>query len=103
MKAPMDGLATSNKRASGNRCMEPTRNSEVLWNVSQNRLDDRIRQLCAKVVASSNDELGSSIAELKAALREHSERLRKLDFDQLSRLWHSNNPAQNDQPQYNFR
>ena len=58
--------------------MEPTRNSNVLWNVFQNRLDDRIRELCAKVVASSDHELGSSIAQLKAALREHDERLRKL-------------------------
>jgi hypothetical protein len=82
--------------------MEPTCNCDVLWNVSQHRLDDRVRQLCAKVVASSDHEIGSSIAELKAALREHNERLRKLAFDQLSRLWYSNNPAQNDQPRYDF-
>lgn len=83
----MDGITTSNKRDYGNHCMEPVPESDVFWNVSQYRLDDRIRQLCAKVVASSDQDLGPSIAELKAALRQHNERLRKLALAQLGRLW----------------
>jgi hypothetical protein len=42
------------------------------------RLDDRIRELCAKVVAAQETDLEPSISELKAALREHAARLRKL-------------------------
>jgi hypothetical protein len=83
MEIAMDGITTSNKRDYGNHCMEPVPESDVFWNVSQYRLDDRIRQLCAKVVASSDQDLGPSIAELKAALRQHNERLRKLALAQL--------------------
>ena len=41
------------------------------------RLDDRIRQLCAKVVASKDaDELHLVLPELKSAIHEAVERLR---------------------------
>jgi hypothetical protein len=103
MKTAMDGLTTSNNALMGIACMKPIRSCDVLWNVHQHRLDDRIRRLCAKVVASSDHAIDSSVAELKAALREHNERQRKLAFDRLGRLWYSNNPTQNDQPQYDFR
>jgi hypothetical protein len=83
--------------------MEPVPDSDVFWNVSQHCLDHRIRQLCAKVVASSDSDLGSSISELKAALREHNERLRKLAIAQLGRLWSSNHRTQTNQQQYDSR
>jgi hypothetical protein len=42
------------------------------------RLEDRIRDLCAKAVASSDSlELTSVVEELRAALHEHAERLRQ--------------------------
>ena len=42
------------------------------------RLEDRIRELCAKaIVARSPDELESIFSELKSALQEHTARLRK--------------------------
>jgi hypothetical protein len=99
----MDGLTTSNRRDYGNHCMEQVPQSDVFWHVSQYRLDDRIRQLCAQVVASNDHDLGPCISELKAALREHNERLRKLAVAQLGRLWSLNNPTQNDRPQYDSR
>jgi hypothetical protein len=41
------------------------------------RLDDRIRQLCAKVVAAKDsDELHMVLPELKSAIHESVERLR---------------------------
>lgn len=42
------------------------------------RLEDRIRDLCSKTLAAPDDELEPLILELKAALREHAERLRRL-------------------------
>jgi hypothetical protein len=42
------------------------------------RLEDRIRGLCARALATQNaTEFDSIIADLQCALREHSERLRK--------------------------
>ena len=42
------------------------------------RLEDRIRELCAKAVSAADDELEPIIRELRTALREHSQRLRQL-------------------------
>ncbi len=43
------------------------------------RLDDRIRELCAEVVlAQGTDQLEPILSELKSALHEHIERLRKM-------------------------
>ncbi len=42
------------------------------------RLEDRIRELCRITLAASEDELEPIILELKAALHEHSQRLRKM-------------------------
>ena len=42
------------------------------------RLEDRIRELCGKVVSAPDDEIGPIIEELKVALREHSRRLSQL-------------------------
>ncbi len=84
---------SKNKANYGNRCMESHSDAAVSWNVPQHRLDDRIRQLCAKVVSGSDAD-SSSIAELKAALQEHNARLRKLAVSQLGRLWSSPNNGQ---------
>lgn len=48
------------------------------------RLEDRIRELCSKVVAADDAEFGSTFFELNSALREHSERLRKLAAGKLA-------------------
>lgn len=50
------------------------------------RLEDHIRNLCAKVIAAREDEIEPAISELKSALREHNERLRKLAAAKLTRL-----------------
>jgi len=43
------------------------------------RLEDRIRDLCAKTItASTGDELESVLVRLKSALHEHTERIRKV-------------------------
>lgn len=42
------------------------------------RLEDRIRQLCAKALMAEDAELGAICVALQSALREHAERLRKL-------------------------
>jgi len=43
------------------------------------RLEDRIKGLCAKAVAlPDSDELNQVLAELKSALSEHTERIRKM-------------------------
>lgn len=55
-------------------------------------LDDRIRHLCARVVEASEEELASTVADLQAALREHSDRLRKLAVRKLTHL--SSTPQQ---------
>ena len=46
------------------------------------RLEDRIKELCAKaVVAPESPELNAILKELQAALAEHARRLRKMVFD----------------------
>jgi hypothetical protein len=42
------------------------------------RLEDRIRELCRTTLEAPDDELEPTMLELKAALREHTERLRKM-------------------------
>ena len=43
------------------------------------RLNDRIQALCAKAIATpEGEDLDVILTELKAALREHTERLRNL-------------------------
>jgi hypothetical protein len=49
------------------------------------RLEDRIRVLCARTVSAPEAELAPIIAELKAALHEHTQRLRKLAAAKLLR------------------
>jgi len=42
------------------------------------RFEDRIRQLCAQVVAAPESELKAAIAELQNALREHPLKMKEL-------------------------
>jgi hypothetical protein len=41
------------------------------------RLEDRIRELCARVIITRGQESETKLEELKAALAEHTERIRK--------------------------
>jgi hypothetical protein len=50
------------------------------------RLEDRIRELCAQAVSAEEPELEIVLAELQAALREHTERLRRLAAAKLTTL-----------------
>lgn len=46
--------------------------------VPSRRLEDRIRELCCKALSAQDSELEAVFSELKSALREHTQRLRKL-------------------------
>ena len=58
--------------------------AQVRLSVPSRRLEDRIRELCARVLSASGAELEPLISELQAALREHNSRLRKLAADKLA-------------------
>jgi len=45
--------------------------------------EDKIRQLCARAVAAGDDDFKDTISELQAALREHTQDLRKTLMEQL--------------------
>jgi hypothetical protein len=47
------------------------------------RLDERIRELCAKAVTAPETELEAILRELNSALREHTMQLRKLAATKL--------------------
>jgi hypothetical protein len=47
-------------------------------------LEDRIRELCAKAVASDDTDFQSVTSELRSAMREHIERVRKMAVQQLA-------------------
>ncbi len=52
--------------------------------VPHRRLEDRIQALAAQAVAAQNsEELNDVIRQLRAALREHADRLRKLAAEKL--------------------
>jgi hypothetical protein len=44
--------------------------------IPQRRLEDKIRDLCMRVVKSSDTDFGRSFAELQAAMNEHLLRMR---------------------------
>jgi hypothetical protein len=50
------------------------------------RLEDRIRELCAMAVKAEGPELELILSELQSALREHTERLRRLAAAKLTTL-----------------
>lgn len=47
------------------------------------RLDDRIRALCARAASAHDSESEAVLEELKAALSEHTKRLRRLAAQKL--------------------
>lgn len=48
------------------------------------RLEDRIREMCGRALSAQNQELDSILSELKAALREHTQRLRNVAAAKLT-------------------
>jgi hypothetical protein len=48
-------------------------------------LESRIRDLCAKVITAPEPELEPLLSELKSALQEHSDRLRKMAAETFAR------------------
>jgi uncharacterized protein YqeY len=46
-------------------------------------MEDKIRQLCARAIAAGDDDLKDAISELQAALRQHTQDLRKTLIEQL--------------------
>jgi len=52
--------------------------------VPSRRLEDRIRDLCVKAVDADTEEFQPMLEELKAALREHNERLGQLAAKKLT-------------------
>lgn len=57
----------------------------VLSTKDSKRLEDRIYTLVEKAIAAQNpEELESVITELRAALKEHTERIRKLAASKLT-------------------
>jgi hypothetical protein len=48
--------------------------------------EDRICELCQRVIAATDDELEPAISELRAALQEHITRLRQLVAETLFTL-----------------
>lgn len=59
--------------------MAPYKGTVAIYSVvPSRRLEDRIRELCAKVTIERGAELDNALAELRAALNEHSKSLRKI-------------------------
>jgi len=56
-----------------------------IWNVPFRRLDDRIRELCSALTSAKEYELLPLISELKSALRQRTETVRKLAAAKLAR------------------
>jgi hypothetical protein len=50
--------------------------------VPSRRLEDRIRELCEKVLKARESEFGPTLSTLQAALHEHTERIRRVAADQ---------------------
>jgi hypothetical protein len=65
--------------------MVPDQKPVALYRVPSRRIDDRIRDLAAKVVTSEGNDYKPALSELKAALREHTDRLRKMAAESLAK------------------
>ena len=46
-------------------------------------LEDRIRELCQKAIAVDTEDFNAVLAELQAALSEHTEGMRKMALEKL--------------------
>lgn len=60
------------------------RDAAVPCSAPLRRLEDRIRELCAKIVAADDDEVATLVSDLQSALREQNNRLRKLAAAKLA-------------------
>ena len=47
-------------------------------------LDDRIRELCHRAVVADDVEFASVLAELRGAMREHIQHMRRMAIQQLA-------------------
>ncbi|HET9307562.1 MAG TPA: hypothetical protein VFO46_16180 [Candidatus Sulfotelmatobacter sp.] len=47
-------------------------------------LEERIRELCQKAIAAETEDLNAVLAELQAALSEHTKRMRKMALEKLA-------------------
>jgi uncharacterized coiled-coil protein SlyX len=79
------------RKCYSDRCMYDALRSAIAFDadhpVPRRRLEDRIQDLAGKAVAAQNsEELNDVIRELRAALREHAARLRKLAAEKLLTL-----------------
>jgi hypothetical protein len=54
------------------------------WVVPYRRLEDRIRELCAKALTAQDAEMESIFVALQSALHEHAKRLRRLAATNLT-------------------
>jgi len=46
-------------------------------------LEERIRELCEKAIDADTEDFNAVLAELQAALGEHTERMRKMALEKL--------------------
>jgi hypothetical protein len=51
--------------------------------VPSRRMEDKIRKLCARAVAAGDGDFQKAISELRSALHEHAQELRKTLMEQL--------------------
>jgi len=58
--------------------------ASVACKVPFRKLDNHIRELCARVVSAEGDQLAPLMSELKAALQEHNNRLRQMAVAKLA-------------------
>ena len=65
--------------------MATDQNPGAPYRVPSRRIDDHIRDLCAKVAHSDGNDYEPTLSELKAALREHADRLRKMAVQSLAK------------------
>jgi len=65
--------------------MEAHRKATIICKVPKRRLEDRIRELCARVLSAEGEEFESAILALRAALSEHNAQLRRLTALKLAR------------------
>lgn len=67
------------------RCDVPRSVSKGLPGVEIEDIHERIRELCARALTAEEPEVESLLAELRAALRQHAQLVRKMATRALSR------------------
>ena len=61
-------------------------NLQQYFRVPSRRLDDRIRDLCARAVTADEADFSGVVSDLRSALHEHAVRMRKMAMRQIKRL-----------------